>query len=176
VRHLLDLQQAPLGRHAARRRETAELAAGREHAMARDDDRKRIAAQRLPDVAREQPIAEARRNLSVGQRVTRGNRARDFVDTLFEGLDGVHVQAHIREVDGRAVEQRADALDRPDDLRRRLAVKAVGETAAQTRPDARGVRFGQLESHDTARIPGDAAVADGRVEHTVRERHERSGR
>src|SRR5262249_14073061 len=56
-----DREQAQLGRHAAVGGEAAGLAAGREHAMARHDDRERVASERLPDVARQPTFAEPRR-------------------------------------------------------------------------------------------------------------------
>ena len=50
---VLDRQHPALGLGAARRREPAEATAGRDDAMARHDDRHRVAPQRLADRARD---------------------------------------------------------------------------------------------------------------------------
>jgi len=47
-----DREQSKLGRDSTVRREAADSAAGREHAMARHDDRKRITSERLANRAR----------------------------------------------------------------------------------------------------------------------------
>src|SRR5262245_18401956 len=73
-------EQAQLGRPAAVGGEAAGLAAGREHAMARHDDRKRVAPERLPDVVREGAFAEPSRDLPVRERGARRYVARDRVD------------------------------------------------------------------------------------------------
>ena len=64
----LDRQQAQLGAHAAGRGKSAGLAAGRQHAVARHDDRERILPKRLRDVARQTAIAQPLGDLAIGQR------------------------------------------------------------------------------------------------------------
>src|SRR5215813_4105468 len=77
-------EQAQLGRHAAVGGEAAGLAAGREHAMARYDDRERVSPERLPDVARQGAFAKPSRDLPVRERGARRNVARDRVDAAIE--------------------------------------------------------------------------------------------
>src|SRR5215831_11020887 len=79
-----DREEAQLGGDAAIGGEAAGLAAGREHAMARHDERERVSPERLPDVARQPPFAEPSRDLPVRERGARRNAARDRVDAAIE--------------------------------------------------------------------------------------------
>src|SRR5262249_60648934 len=83
---------ARLGGAAAVGGEAAGLAAGREHAMARHDERERVSPERLSDVAREAAFAEPRRDLPVRERGTRRNAARDLVDAAIELSHPIHVE------------------------------------------------------------------------------------
>src|SRR5690242_8559572 len=76
----LDAEQAELGRNPAIGGETSGPTAGRKHAMTRNDDGKRVSPERLSDVARQVALAEPRGELSVGERATRCDAARRFVD------------------------------------------------------------------------------------------------
>src|SRR4029077_9951990 len=79
-RSTLDREQPQLRRHAAPGREPAELAAGRDDAVTRDDDRKGIPAERPPHVAGRAAISQPRGDLAVGERGAGRDRARHRVD------------------------------------------------------------------------------------------------
>src|SRR5712691_2258733 len=86
----LDRQEAELRRDAAPRGEAADLAAGRDHAMARHDDRKRVLSERLPHVAGGAGHAEPSRDADVRRRRARSNRARDLVDAALKRWNTIH--------------------------------------------------------------------------------------
>src|ERR1700722_19619432 len=71
----LDLEQAQFGGDAAGRGEATDLAARCEHTVARHDDRERVLAHRLSDVARDAGVAEPLCDLAVGERAAGGNGA-----------------------------------------------------------------------------------------------------
>ena len=75
-----------------RAEEPADLAAGREHAVARHDDRERIAAERLADLLRDALVAESNGNLAIGERRTRRDGARHLVDAAVERWDSLHIE------------------------------------------------------------------------------------
>src|SRR6516225_2220385 len=83
-----DREQAKLGCNPAACGEAAGLAACRQYAVARHDDRKRVAPERLPDPAREPPLlprtrksgGELFRNLAVRARRAGGNGAGDLIN------------------------------------------------------------------------------------------------
>src|SRR5215475_10274378 len=106
-----DREQAQLGRHAAIGGETAGLAAGREHAMARHDERERVSPERLPDVAREAAFAEPRRDLPVRARGTRRDAARDLVDAAIELSHPIQVERRGGKIARLPPQQRDDAVD-----------------------------------------------------------------
>src|SRR6516162_2439536 len=143
-----DREQAQLGGDAAVGGEAAGLPAGGEHAMARHDDRERVSSERLPDVARQPPFAEPRRDLPVRERRARRNAARDLVDAAIELRQAIHVERGGGKIARLSTEQRDDAVDHAPHVRgrRRLA------------------RIRQLHADDAARAPCDAALADIGIE------------
>src|SRR5712692_7461189 len=96
---LLDREQAQLRRDAAARRESAGLAVGREHPVARHDDGDRILTERLSDVPRRlRRLAEPCRNLAVGERGARRDGARDLVDAAVERRQALHIEGDRRQI------------------------------------------------------------------------------
>jgi hypothetical protein len=75
-----DRQQAKFSAHTAGRRKPAGFAAGSHDAVTRHKDRERILSKRLGDVARQIAVAEAFRDLAVGQRVAGRNGAGNVVN------------------------------------------------------------------------------------------------
>src|SRR3954453_12283253 len=80
-RRTFDLQDAPLGGDAAVGREAAHLAVGPQHAMAGHDDRNRVLAHRLADLARFVRFAKAPGDLAVGHGLAGRDGAGDRVGT-----------------------------------------------------------------------------------------------
>src|SRR5262245_50927436 len=64
----------------------------REHAVARHHDGERVPPEGLSDVAGQPRVAEARRNLAVGERAPRGDGACDLVDAPVELGDTVQLE------------------------------------------------------------------------------------
>src|SRR5271170_3381171 len=72
-----DREEAAFGHNSALGRKTADLAAGGEHAMARDNDRERVSPERLPHGARGAGCAEPSRDGAIRQGLARRNGACD---------------------------------------------------------------------------------------------------
>ena len=107
---------------AAGRGEAAKLAARRQHAVARDDDRHRIAAHRFADLARALPIGrtELARQLAIGRGVAPGERAHRLVERPAERIEAGEIDRDRGEVDRLAREIAPDVGDQRRDPRRRL--------------------------------------------------------
>ena len=153
-----DREQAKLGRNSAIGGETSGPAAGRKHAMTGNNDRKRISSKRLPDIARQAALAESRRELSVGERVTRCDAARRFVDPAIELGHAVHVERDGGKIPRLARQERGDGLDRMPHLWRRRAFPRMRIAPHETRMGSRLARLRQLHAADAARTPRDAAL------------------
>src|SRR6185437_5717303 len=98
--HTFQLQHADLRRGAARRRKAADLAAGRQHAMARNDQRHGIARHRLADVARRfRSGAELFRQRAIGRRLAVPDLAECCVDAPEEILLAGEVDLDVRKID-----------------------------------------------------------------------------
>ena len=147
------------------RGEAADLAAGGEHAMARHDDRERIAPERLPDGARRARRAEARRDVAVRKRRARRDGAGDLVDAAVERRHLVHVERDGGEIARLAAQQRDDAVDERAAPRAAVALRLRRETAAACAARVSPLaRLRELHAGDAALAPSDAATADRRVE------------
>ena len=107
-----DREQPELRRDAAVGGEAADLSPGREHAMARHDDRERVSPQGLAHGARRAGRAEPCRDVAVRERGTRRYRARDLVDAAVEGRHAAHVECDGGEIAGLAAQERADGVER----------------------------------------------------------------
>src|SRR5690349_25106904 len=71
----LDAEEALLCADATACGEAAELSGGGDHAVAGNDNRAGIMGQRLPDLARQVDVAQARGNLAVRERLARRDGA-----------------------------------------------------------------------------------------------------
>src|SRR5436190_1176044 len=78
--------------------EPARLAIGAHDTVARHDRRERIATQRLPDRARQAPVAKLLRNLAVGACVAGSDAARYGIHALMEFRDTGHVERYLAQV------------------------------------------------------------------------------
>jgi hypothetical protein len=87
--------------------------------VARHDERKRIAPERLPDIARQAALAQLNGNLAVGAGRAARNGARDRVDATVEVRHAVQVERDRGEIGLLAAQQRDDAVDRALHIRRR---------------------------------------------------------
>src|SRR5215472_15650916 len=159
-----DREQAQLGRHATVGGEAAGLAAGREHAMARYDDRERVSPERLPDVARQPPFAEPRRDLPVRERSARRDAARDRVDAAIELRHAIHVESGGGKIARLPAQQRDDAVDHASHVGRRRRFARMRISPHETRAGPRLARLRQLHAGDAVRAPCDAAWADIGIE------------
>ena len=145
------------------------LSAGREHAMTRDDDRNRIAAERLPDRACRRRIAKARGDFAVGQRRARRNRPRDLVDALMELRHAVHVERDEGKIRALAPHQSRHRVDDAPDIRRTAAVSsAPGEPRPSRRRVAERSASGSRKPETPRVAPDDPARSDRGVEERVR--------
>src|SRR5215510_1319230 len=157
-------EQAHLGRHAAVGGEAAGLAAGREHAMARHDERERVSPKRLPDVARQPAFAEPRRDLPVRERGARRNAARERVDAAIELRHAIHVERGGGKIARLPAQQRDDAVDHAPHIRRRRRFARMRISPHEARAGPRLARLRQLHAGDAAAAPCDAASADIGIE------------
>src|SRR5215470_11741062 len=97
----LEREQLRLGRRPAARREPAELAARRQHAVTRDDDRHWIASHRLADVACAFPAVEAEflRERAVGRGRSPGEVTHQLVELATERIEAGQIDRNGREID-----------------------------------------------------------------------------
>ena len=147
-------------------RETAHAAIGGEHAVARHDQRERVLAQRLADGARRARLAEARRQVAVGELSARVRCSRaDLVDAAMERRHLFHVERDRRRArwSRRAAGSGSDRR-RAEPRRASAARCAAGSASAQPRARRRFGAVGQLDRRDSARAPGDAATSDRGIE------------
>jgi len=106
----LDGQKPKLGGDTAPRGEAAQLAARRDHAVAGDDERERVLAQRLSHVACQPGLAKPGRDLAVGEGRPRRDGAGDLVDPAVEGRHAVHVERDRVEPARLAAQERHDPV------------------------------------------------------------------
>src|SRR5580765_1334256 len=93
-----DREKSELCRLAAIRGKAPGFAAGREDAVARDDDDERITAERLSDSACRPGVAEAGRDVAVRERGTRRDRPCQFVNPTMEVGHALHVERDERQI------------------------------------------------------------------------------
>src|SRR3954471_3743173 len=114
------LQHSLLGRGATGRGEAPELAAGREHAMTRNNQRHRILRHCLTDAAGNfRSRADLFRERAVRCRVAPADAAGSCVDLFEERILSAEVELQIGEVDLLACEVTLSGLDCSRDVRRR---------------------------------------------------------
>ncbi len=162
-----DREQPELSGNPAVRGEPADLTAGCEHAMARHDDRKRIASQCLSDRARRAAIPELRCDFSIGQRRTRRNPARHLVNPLVERRHAGHVEHDVQKIAWLATQQRNHVVDCSLHRRRRRRPLCIRQSLQQSRARLFLASFRQQETEHAALTPDDAATTHGRVEECV---------
>ena len=123
-------------------------AVGGEHAVARDDDRERVRAERGADGAGGAGVADRAGDLAVGGGLARADRAGGGVDAAAELVHAVVVERDVVEVALLTGEQRDDAVDGLGDrLRQRAPV--VGEAGAAGHQDLRDARIAPFDADRT---------------------------
>ena len=132
--------------------------------MARDDDRERIAPECLADGARRPGRAEPRRDIAIGERLSRRDRASRLIDGAVERRHVLHVELDCREVARLAAEQRDDFGDSSLRLLRRRYLRRGREPLQHALSRLRLARFGKLYPNQATITPGDTARADRRIE------------
>src|SRR5262245_44481553 len=95
--------------------------------MAWDDDRERVATERLSNGARRTWSAEPDRDFTVGHRAPGRNAARKIVDALVERLDAGGVEDDERQIRGLAAQQRDNRIDGALHVGRRRLFARIGE-------------------------------------------------
>ena len=128
-----------LDRNAAMPRKAAGLSVRGEHAMAWHHDRARIFAERLPDRAREQFVAEPFGDLAIRHRLAGRDRTRDRIDAPIERGRVAVVDRDVAQIASLAAQQRDDLFDSALDLVRRRGAHRARDSAA-TAAHARGPR------------------------------------
>jgi len=160
----LDREEAELGRDAAVRGEAADLAAGREHAMARHYDRERVSRERLPHGARRAARTEPGRDVAVRERRARRNGAHEIVDAAVERRYAIHVEHDGGEIARLAAQERDDAVERALHVGRRWGFARVRKSMEHARARLDLARLRELHTDDAAPAPRDAASANRRIE------------
>src|SRR5215204_6462729 len=160
----LDDQHSTLRRRPAVRRESAELSARGEDAVAGDDDRERVPPERLADRACAPRIAELRGEFAVGARLTRRDRSRELEHAPVELQHVVHVERDVVEAHALAAQQGRHAVDRTVRVRARRGLASTRVLAPQPRDRRVVARLRKLHAGDAAVTPRDAAAAECGVE------------
>src|SRR5882724_2229950 len=93
--YALDRKQPALGDRAAMRGDLVRIAARFEHAMAGNNDHEGIAGNRLCDGLHGTGSPEPCRDLAIGPRFAAGNRPRDLVNPLIEGMNAAHIERDV---------------------------------------------------------------------------------
>src|SRR5580765_265274 len=154
----LETEQLPLPREPAA--VAADLPARRDDPVARDDDRDRIAAERLPDGAAPARLPDPPRDLAVRDDLPRGHARRRHEDAALEGRHAAQVDPHVERpaLAGKVRPQLVDDVGRlrggADDGGAEPAEPADEGRLAPAEPDA-----------------DDARVAGGDVQGADRRRH-----
>src|SRR5262249_55902561 len=134
-------------------------------AVARNDDRYRVACQRLPDRPRRMRGAEVAGNLAVACGLAPADGADESIHFLLEGADLGEVEPSRGKI-GAAPRQIPMHLgDHLLDLGWRVPARACSPLEAAL--GCAAVSFRQLQSCDAAFGPGDAAGAERRFEQAI---------
>src|SRR6202045_2767645 len=154
------LEHADLGRRAAWRGKTTNLAAGRQDPVAGDDQRHRVLCHRLTDIARGLwPGAEFLRQSAISGRVAPSNPPRRSIDSLEECVLLTEVEPEAGKIHRLALEITLHSSDRLDHLWRGRARLGARDPAQQNSFGRFGASCRQLEARDAHLVPGDAAEA-----------------
>src|SRR6185295_1744606 len=162
------LEHPLFGRRAAGCGEAAELAAGREHPMARNDQRHRILRHRLADAASNfGSRADLFRERAVRRGVTPAHAARSCVDLFEERILSAEIELKIREIDLLASEVTLCGFDRSRDVSgRRSRLSVYNSTPQIVLSRFRRTRR-QHETRDARVAPRDPAEAGCGLEHEI---------
>src|SRR5512144_3371728 len=128
--------------------EAARLAAGREHAVAWNDDRKWIAPQRLTHLPRQAGSAEPCRDLAVGERHARHDRACDLVNAAVEYRQAIHVERDRGEIARLPPQERDDGFDRVPHVGWRRCLARPRASPDEPRARSRHVPLGKLQGDE----------------------------
>lgn len=118
----------------------------RQNAVARDDNRIGVFAERPADGAHRAPVADRRGDLAIGERLSRRDPPRHVIDALVERRDVVGIERNAGQIVIRAFEQVDDRRDRLGDEFGRLDRAGFPESGGLTRPAFR--RRSSLETAD----------------------------
>src|ERR1700722_18106091 len=156
----LEFEHLDLRGRSAGRRESADLAAGGEHAVAWDDESDRVFRHHMTDIACVFPsAAKFFREHAVGGCVAPADAPRGCINLLEEVVLPVEIELDIRELDLLAREIALYAGDCISDLWRRRSRFRAGQASQQTPFGRFGALSRQLEPRDADAAPGDAASA-----------------
>ena len=159
---------------AARRGEPADAPTRGEHAVARDHDRERVAAERLADRARRAGRTHGDRDVAVRQRLACGDGAHDLEHLASERRERVEVERDVDEVVGLTAQRRHHAVDRVADRGRRRSLHGFAgralELVLQAPPGVDRPRLGEHRALDDVAVPRDPTLPDRRVEQRVLDR------
>jgi hypothetical protein len=128
--------------------------------VARNDDRPRVAAERLADRACRRGRADLRRELAVCEHLPRTDRARRGIDPAVEVVGVREVERRAVEIDVLACEQASDRIDDARDRAGRLRLDRIWSPASHAPAQRFARRFGQPDGAQAGVVPGDRAVAD----------------
>src|ERR1700738_2174648 len=144
---------------ASGRREAAELAAGREHAVARNDQRHRIARHRDADFLRDLGgvRAGAPGELAIGHGLAEFDLAQRIIDHAPRRIDGAKIKSDCRKVDLLAGKVSCGLIDDFRDVWRQRGRFAL---AVELSFGGLAGGVGQAEARDTVIAPRDAAKAE----------------
>jgi hypothetical protein len=159
-----DREEPGFRQDAAIRGEAADPAAGRDHPMARHDDRERVSCESLPDGARRTRDAGPFREVAIRHRRARRNATRGLVDAAVEWRHAAHVEPNGWKIARLAAEKRDDALPRTLRLRRRGALMRAEKSLEHARAGRLFVGLWKLHASDPPRAPRDRASANRRIE------------
>src|SRR6516165_8455350 len=112
-----DCEHAQFRCCAAMRREAADLAGGRKHAMARHDNREWVLPEGLTHRPSGTTLVKPRGDVTVGKRLTRRDAARDLVDAAMEERNILYIEFDGREIDRLSLQQGDNMIDRAPHLR-----------------------------------------------------------
>src|SRR5262249_16870878 len=142
--HALEREHALLRLGASRRREAAELVASREHAVAWNDQRHRVARHRDADILRGLPLIRAGPpgELTIGDGLAELDLAQRIIDRAAERIDILEIELDRAEINPLAGEVTLGLVDHGGDRGRWLRGRALGLDVPFGR---RAIRVGQAE-------------------------------
>jgi hypothetical protein len=169
---IFDREEPQFRRGAAIRGETADPAAGRDHPMARHDDRERVSGECLPNGARRACGAGPCRECAVGLRRAPGYATRGLVDAAVEWRHEVHVEQNGCKIARLPAQIRDDTIPRALGLGWRGRLPRAWKSPEHARAGFWFVSLWKLDASDPPRAPCDRASADRRIEECEKHHHD----